>query len=530
MKTSRRVAVPKSGLTFLGKFPLWVYLCSILNFFIHLPSIGKELMPYQFCDESIFSFQVHGMLNNGSNVTNEFRAGGYNIYPVLALLRIFTFVNPVSLDFNSVLLAGRVLMVQVPNILICFVIYILVRELNLSSRFGLVGNALVLLSPLIFGISRLWYPDHYIFFYSSLLVLYIVRILDNTSNKSDYFAAGCVMGIIISIKYTGLLLLPILIFLVLSGYLRDSSGTDRKLRRKLWGRLNLVFFSSLVIVLILFNFSLIFEFQKFVQDFNFNLANYSKSPGIRYSGFFFYLYQIFVVSWFPTVVIFWCIGAVELFRRSGYYFFTFVAIPILIVFYLGMAGTVINRNITFILPFFFVGIILGIQKAIALKGAIGKFSFTVLLAAMFLNGIITVGVALSQDLKEDSRTVAESWIAQELPVDAFIGTNEFCSGPSPARDISKNIYIDEIMKKDYEYYIFNSYYPSVLFPYYQSKNILQTTSQEYTHFYHFNDANVLKWNTHDKLSKFVPSGYKILKRFAFDGPEIVILKRVDSYD
>lgn len=530
MKTSRRVAVPTYELTFFRQFPLWVYLCSILNFLIHLPSIGKELMPYQFCDESIFSFQVHGMLNNGSNVTNEFRAGGFNIYPVLTLLRIFTFVNPVSLDFNSVLLVGRIFMVQVPNLLICFVIYILLRELKVSSRFGLVGNALVILSPLLFGISRLWYPDHYIFFYSSLLVLYIVRILDNTSNRRDYIAAGCIMGIIISIKYTGLLLLPIVVFLVLSGHLRDRSGTDRKLRRKLWGTLILIFFSSLVIVLIVFNFSLIFEFQKFVQDFNFNLANYARSPGIRYSGFFFYLYQIFVVSWFPTVLIFWLIGAVALFRRSGYYFFTFIIFPILLVFYLGMAGTVINRNITFILPFFLVGIILGIQKAIAVSSGIRKFLSTVLLAAMFLNGILTIGLSFSQDLKEDSRTVAESWIAQELPADAFIGTNEFCSGPSPARDISKNIYIDEIMKKGYEYYIFNSYYPSVLFPYYQSKNILQTTGQKYTHFYHFNDANVLKWNTQDNLSKFVPSGYKILKRFAFDGPEMVILKRVDSFD
>jgi hypothetical protein len=489
----------------------------------------KELMPYQFCDESVFSFQVHGMLSNGSNVTNEFRAGGFNIYPVLTLLRIFTFVNPVNLDFNSVLLVGRVLMVQVPNLLICFVLFILVRELNLNSRFGLVGNALVVLSPLLFGVSRLWYPDHYMFFYSSLLVLYIVRILGKTSNRKDYFAAGCIMGIIISIKYTGLLLLPAVMLLVLSRNLQEKSGTNKKFQRKLWGELNLAFFSSLAVVLVVFNFSIFFEFQKFIQDFNFNLVNYARSPGIRYSGFFFYLYQIFVISWFPSVLIFWWIGVVALFRRGGYFFFTFVIFPILVVFYLGMAGTVINRNIAFILPFFLVGIILGIQKAIAVRSAIGRFAFAVLLAVMFLYGIFTMSLSLSQDLKKDSRVIAESWIAKELPADAFIGTNEFCSGPSPARDISKNIYIDEMMKKEYEYYIFNSYYQSVLFPFYQSKNILQTASQKYTHFYHFNDANVLKWNANDNISNFVPSGYKILKRFAFDGPEIVILKRVAPF-
>jgi hypothetical protein len=40
---------------------------------------------------------------------------------------------------------------------------------------------------------------------------------------------------------------------------------------------------------------------------------------------------------------------------------------------------------------------------------------------------------------------------------------------------------------------------------------------------------VLKWNANDNISNFVPSGYKILKRFAFDGPEIVILKRVAPF-
>jgi hypothetical protein len=528
MKNSREVSVPSKGLSFLRQFPLWVYLSSILNLLIHLPSINKEIMPYQFCDESIFSFQVNGMLDNGSNVTNEFRAGGFNIYPVLTLLRIFTFVNPVNVDFNSVLLVGRVLMVQVPNMLVCFVVYILIKELKLSSRFGLVGIALVLLSPLLFGISRLWYPDHYIFFYSCILVLYILRILNNTSNRRDYFAAGSVMGIIISIKYTGLLLLPALIFLVLSVHLRERSGTASKIRRKLWAESNFAFFFALAIVLIVFNFSLFLDFPKFVQDFNFNLTNYARSPGIRYSGVFFYLYQIFAVSWLPTALIFWLIGAALLYRRGDYYFFNFIVYPLSIVFYLGMAGTVINRNITFLLPFFLVGIILGIQKALSLRSVIGRLSFKAILVAMCLYGVVTISLSLSQDFKDDSRVIAETWIAQELPTDVFIGTNEFCSGPSPARNVSKNIFIDEYMKNGYEYYIFNSYYPSTLFPHYQSKNILQTVSQKYTHFYHFNDANVLKWNSNDNLSKYVPSGYQILKKFAFDGPEIVILKRIGT--
>jgi hypothetical protein len=193
-----------------------------------------------------------------------------------------------------------------------------------------------------------------------------------------------------------------------------------------------------------------------------------------------------------------------------------------------MAGTVINRNITFLLPFFLVGIILGIQKALSLRSVIGRLSFKAILVAMCLYGVVTISLSLSQDFKDDSRVIAETWIAQELPTDVFIGTNEFCSGPSPARNVSKNIFIDEYMKNGYEYYIFNSYYPSTLFPHYQSKNILQTVSQKYTHFYHFNDANVLKWNSNDNLSKYVPSGYQILKKFAFDGPEIVILKRIGT--
>ena len=482
-------------------------------------------MPYQFCDESVYSFQVDGMLRSGANVTQEFRAGGFNIYPMLIFLRVLRFVNPVNLDFNSVLVVGRILMVVLPNALTVFVLYSLARQVTIWKWSGLTAICLYTISPVIFGLSRIWYPDHYIIFYSSILVLIILKILNNSKNKYEYFFFGGTLGILISIKYTGIFLLPLLVVLILNGNNgKTKVGNNSKIRIsvKNFGLGLLGLFATFAF----FNFSILFHTSKFLLDFNYNLANYARGPGIRYSGVMFYFYQIFVVSWLPAILVFWFIGILECFKRGIAFTAIFVFFPIGFVTYLGLAGTVINRNITLILPFIIVCLILGVSKSFCYPKAAFYTLILPLVVLIVSYGIFTTTKSFSQDLKPDSRIIASKWIAENIPANSDIGTNEFCSGPSPANIITSNIGIDAYVKKSYTYYVFNSYYPGVFFDFYKSMNILQSPSQKYTHFYHFNDSNVLKWSWDLNVSKYVPPGYSIIKRFAYDGPEIIIIKKV----
>ena len=71
-----------------GTILFCIFVISLVS---RLPLIWNNLPPYQFCDETIYFEEVMRMILTGDVLPNEYRAGGFNLYPAFYLLKILNF-------------------------------------------------------------------------------------------------------------------------------------------------------------------------------------------------------------------------------------------------------------------------------------------------------------------------------------------------------------------------------------------------------------------------------------------------------
>ena len=114
---------------------------------------------------------------------------------------------------------------------------------------------------------------------------------------------------------------------------------------------------------------------------------------------------------------------------------------------------------------------------------------------------------------------------KNISKDASFGTNEFCSGVSPAESSSNSIHSDKYFSKNLDYYVINSYWNSSIDHLYHGKiPIFLILDQSKIHFNYFNNKNFFSFYAEKPTSKILEK-YSIIKTFTGSGPKIYILKR-----
>ena len=90
------------------------------------------------------------------------------------------------------------------------------------------------------------------------------------------------------------------------------------------------------------------------------------------------------------------------------------------------------------------------------------------------------------DFKTDSRIVAESWIQENIVFNSSttFGTNEGCSGDSPATKTGETIY-DPNFDLGLDYYILNDYWSSKITNNNSRQNIFTVRNHKNDHFYYY---------------------------------------------
>ena len=501
---------------FLSLFFLNKYL-TILFFFavlLNLFFIFNEIPPYQFCDENMFITQLKGLENNFTNFF-EFRAGGFNYLPLF----LFTYFSN-----SDLLIIGRIFYLVIISSGTVFFIYKISYLLSENIKLSLLSSFLFVFSSYYFAVSRYWYPDHYIYFFSSIFFYYLLKILKNEKvNISDLSFFVFLFAILLSIKYTTILLFPSFGFI-----LYKIIKTNFYVNYNNFIFINLRLLLIFIITISIFNIGIFFNISEFSNDFKFNLNHYGGySNEFLLDSFLYYFLTLFLMpaTFFASPYIF--LGLNFLRTRNLLIFSSIVFIILFFLLYLGLnSGLALHRNVSVFIPLIFPLIAIGVHKSLYLLNSnyIKLFSYSYFL--IFLSYFIfCYFTSFSNSIKTDSRILAENWIKSNIPLTSSVGTNQFCSGLSPAIDFNNLVYVDKFFEKKLDFYVINSYWGSAISYIYDNKKpLIKIQDQTKIHFHYFNDKNFFSQNNQIFRTGLLDQ-YSIIKTFNGSGPTIYILKK-----
>lgn len=504
----------------------------LINLVIRVPGIRLELPPFTFCDENLWRVSTVSALQENNIVLNEFRAGSINTYPVLFLSKLWEIIFG-SITDTQVVVIGRALLPVLLGSATVFFIFKIVFLLTSNKIYSFISILLFTISPFSYAMSQYWYPDHYIYFFSSAFFYFLIHVIKDSSDLRSWIYLAVFFSFAVSSKYTaGALVLSVATFIILvffSRRLRDKYQTS--IQQLL---INTMFFSLVSAFLIsLLNFSAFLNPESFLWAIENTQSNYSRTSfnleGIRFYSF------IFLYMPLPGIgFILFFIGAFFLIR-SNFLVFSSLVTPILfLIVFMGSAVLVINRNLSIFIPimFAFSGIGLGlILEKVKLKSSAKSSVARVIISAIFiaLPSYYLVN-SIRSDLNTDSRVLAREWININIPAGSVVGSNNLCSAPSTADPNVFQVIEDGLIEKKLPYYVIDSFFrPSVIEGFYRSKGIIQEGKQKLHHYYFgFYDYDVFRFQREPELiDNYVePLGYRVLARIKGAGPEIVILKKI----
>ena len=489
---------------------------------IRFPHVLKELSPYQFCDEVIWLNEVQRMVAEKSFVPNKFLSGSLSILPAFLISQLTKLSIGRDLSSNELTMVVRVVLIHGSVIAAAFIYRKLLRTLLKNEWVIICGLAVLLLNPSSLAFSLYWYPDHYIVFPAVFFYYSVVAAIANKKYvRNQWILIGVAWAVMVSTKYTTLLAAAMLIPLLISegGISPIRTSSIRVFRRAVF--ISSVFVSSFLVL----NYGVLFNPNKFVQDFFFNFNNYSRFQGGMQS-LLFYLYAMIVSPFGLISVPLLILGVISIFKQNRLIGWSLISFPVLLAISLSRSGFTISRNAAVILPITSIFLICGIQEALTFAKKYPRLLRSLIFCFIVISLSFPAAESISQlakSLKPDSRVLASEWISENISANASIGTNEGCSGASPADTAGLLTTQDPMMKLQLDYYVINSFWDSPIFRYYESNR-----DQRYFHFYRFLEYGNPLFRHHYNISELIPINYFEAMRFNEDGPEIVVLRRLDN--
>lgn len=484
-------------------------------------AVFHNLPAWQFCDEYMITSHLWRLVLAKKIILEMFQYGGFNILP---LLPIGFFVSEVE-----IIKFGKFFYLVVLGLGSVYLIYKISLLIVFKKNIAVLNSIIFMLSPYVFSVGEYWYPDHYIYFFSAGFLYFILKLYkEKNLKKLNFIFLGIISAIIVSVKWTGLILMPILFFSLLFLFLNKKEDYAIFLKNTLY------LITSFLVVILLLNYSIFFNFDKFLFDFTGNIKNYSAYEKSNFNPLYYLsvVYFLFASILSPIIIIF---GYMKIFKTEKFIFFLLLTTVIFYSVILGLSGNlVLHRNVSILIPFVIPLIGIGTfefynffaNKNYFLVNFFSKiyisFFFIILLANflyLFLN-----------NLQEDSRVMALKWLRSNLDNGVTIGNNEVCSGPSPAHEAGFGHNHDPMFVYNYDYYVINSYWDSKIDYLYHHRNpIITLPNQHYIHFNYFNENNIFK-NALNKPNSYedyksVMDNYTVIKTFEGYGPKFYILMK-----
>lgn len=522
----------------LSKLELKDSLKKFLPFFLVLvaaalrvPALFRELNPYLFCDEAMFYGDAYSMYQSGVLINNEFRSGSLNSLPVTILAQILT---PIFGTFSpeAFLLLGRGAMTLTLSALSVWLIYSAARKLGLSEFTANLAAMIYIASPFAMAMSRYWYPDHYVVFFSALFLWAVAGKNFQSITFRGVIQISTIAAIGLSVKLTFVAVLLGWAFFEAYHFFANEAKSKQ---------VTLVYLKKMALVLVttaaafaILNYSIFVNFDQFQWAMQYNMGNYGGGDR-NLSGLVFYL-TILVLFASPLLTLLAIPGL--LISRTRVLICLFAPIFIFLAIF-GFQGMVVNRNPSVVLPHLLIASAAGLASAInALKDSkFQKIKFVYLSAVVlaFVANIYMVSAAWVSNLNQDSRILAIEAIHElDIGPSDTVGVNWSCSGQSPAVAAGIKPVEDSSMEKQLDYYIFDTaYWSSASVFKWGEQSAKYFWNQRYMHFYNLNDRSLLNelvnfpaLVTNEK--KPTIAGYEVVREVAGEGPSVLIIKKLSE--
>jgi hypothetical protein len=492
------------------------------------PSIFQELPPYMFCDEeALFYADVVNMVRNDSPTSTMFRSGPMNVYPIWAVVSVVQIFIPLT-DLQ-ILLIGRIMMPFGLGSLAVIPLALFLKNLTGLRYVGLVAGALYVSSSSLTAISRIWYPDHYIFFFVSLVAMLSAQLILSKRPRSTALLLAFAFSMMISVKYHSGVLLVMVVFAYLQRYSNPANSKHDK-TATVYSFLLFLLLTSVFTGTIHLNS--LANWESFVEQQVFNVQNYGQvTPDPAGSAIAYTFVALLLLG--PLGIIGAVAGLAALVRRRSFWTLGLLGLtPVALIVVLGIPGLFVNRNIVPAAPLLIalaaIGVVSLAVKLRRLERQVFSCFASGLALLLVLGQLALAAFPIAQDLRPDSRLIAESWIRQNLPLGVPIGTNQFCVGYSPAVVAGREIIVDPRMEQALEIYVFDSLGPSAIDSNFRGPSgSAAFLEPKYLHFYFLDDKQIvlslagLFMNT----PIYIPEGYSLMEKFEHNGPEVWVLKK-----
>ncbi len=512
-------------------FFIWgLLVAAIFSALTRLPAIWQDQSPFMFCDEEwLFYPDVITMLRTGSFSSGMFLSGPMNVYPVWIVTRLIELFVPLS--DSQVLLVGRLVLPFGLGTLSVIPLALFIKYLTGLRYLGLIGVALYVFSSFLSAVSRIWYPDHFIFFFAALVAMFSARLIIADKPYLTAFMLGISSAMVFSVKYHSAILGIMIILSFAMRYKRLNSYNLRKLEL-VWSFLT--FLLTAVGFTLVFHLNSILRFDQFLDQQRSNFENYSRPGADLTEGLAGYGFLAFGVSLGPLGFLLALVATFYLLKKRQFLYLALLLLPILtLIVILASQGLFIPRNIIPVSPLLLALFAVGAE--ITFHKFSKEYSFMVLPLRFGVGILASVQIllavyAFTQDLRPDSRTVAQAWIERNIPSTATIGTNESCNGQSSARVAGRNTVVDPQMKNGLEFYVFDSYAGSAISDLFRGENAgIALLEPKYLHYYHFNNREIYKSLPSLLQQQMVLDidGYEVVEIIRQNGPEVWIWKKSD---
>lgn len=449
------------------KFKKWKFLLSlsiiVIIIILKIPSIlFQEMPPYTFCDENIFVNAAFKMFkSNNWIITEEFRSGGFNIYMPLISAYILNTLSILQIENKEFLIISRFISNFVLFLIGVYYLKKILKTLRFNLTIQYFALFLYILSPVVLALSRIHYPDHYILpfvfiaIYSSLKFKFFI----NKYFSKYLLILSITSGILISVKYTAILLVPFILLLIFL----NPNNNIRLFRFKYFFVNSILFLITFALIILFFNISAFFNPEYFFRSWNYNYYNYRMDDPFSLitalnKGILFYSKIIFFQFFGFVFFIFYLVGNYSFIADRRYRSLLILNIPIyFFIIKLGVYFIYFNRNILMVLPFFlFIGLY-GLQY---IYNKIEKkyFNISILFILLILESLLRTGIIIRDDFKQDSRFAMEEYISSSIAVGSIIGYGWSCFTPPP---FPKNKIVAAYKQdQDVDYYLVNSWWDS----------------------------------------------------------------------
>lgn len=497
----------------------------VINLIVRLPSLFNSLDPYIFCDEQLYWYEVKRMLSQKTIVINFFKAGPVNFYPIIILLlplEILVNTFNKSLYSTIVIVFARFLFNFVISSISIIYLLRISKLINLTKgkESHFILGLLYVLNPYLIAQTRIWYGDSYLHFFTILLTYNILKIY---YGKLDLYGASYLAIILAfgaSVKYNFIFLITSIFILYL---VKLKEQNDFFIKELMVGIILLLF------LIFILNFSAVLNFDKFLNDFLWNIENYEEPTTenylLKFLYYFLFLFSVPVTFFGFLFVLF---SLFNLIKLKKYFLITlFYFLPLTYISFFAFFDVFLNRNINLFIPFILICLNLGIDNFIYSKKRAVRNLLKLNLFALLVIYTLSTSVTIMDDLDTDSRIEARNWISERPEFyNKEVGINTTCNGSNVAKNISILIE-DRDAKQNLEYYIIDDYGMSGFISSNDRRNILFIMNHKNDHYYYFKNLNFFTYRLSDDRNLIENKNYSLIKQFSGNGPNIYIFKKVN---